>query len=44
MTYVVLNPSHRLGIFVAVNRVNFPMFEGIEKSVHNLAVELSPGE
>ena len=40
MTYVVLAPNRKLGIFVAASRVNFAMFEGIRQSVRNLAAEL----
>lgn len=42
MTYVVLSPNRKLGIFVAASRVNFAMFEGIRQSVRNLAAELAP--
>lgn len=42
MTYVVLAPNRKLGIFVAASRVNFAMFEGIRQSVRNLAAELAP--
>lgn len=42
MTYVVLAPSRRLGIFVVVSRVNFGMFEGLRSGVRDLAAELAP--
>ncbi len=42
MTYVVLAPSRRLGIFVVASRVNFGMFEGIRSGVRALAAELAP--
>ena len=42
MTYVVLAPSRKLGIFVAASRVNFAMFEGLRSGVRALAAELSP--
>ncbi|MEN0097581.1 MAG: D-alanyl-D-alanine-carboxypeptidase/endopeptidase AmpH [Brucella pseudogrignonensis] len=42
MTYVVLSPNHKLGIFVVANRVNFGMFNDIRSSVHELAAELGP--
>ncbi len=42
MTYVVLSPNRRLGIFVAASRVSFSMFDGIRDSVRNLAAELAP--
>ena len=40
MTYVVLSPNRRLGIFVNASQVNFGMFEQIRSSVHELAAEL----
>jgi len=42
MTYVVLAPTRGVGVFVAVNRLNFPMFEGITAGAHQLIVELAP--
>lgn len=42
MTYVVLAPQHRLGIFVVASRVNFGMFEGLRSGVRDLAAELAP--
>lgn len=42
MTYVVLSPNRKLGIFVVANRVNFEMFNDIRASVHELAAELGP--
>lgn len=42
MTYVVLSPNRKLGIFVVANRVNFGMFNDIRASVHELAAELGP--
>lgn len=42
MTYVVLAPQHRLGIFVVASRVNFGMFEGLRSGVRELAAELAP--
>lgn len=41
MTYVVLSPNRKLGIFVVASRVNFGMFEGIRSGVRELAAELS---
>ncbi|WP_407520235.1 D-alanyl-D-alanine-carboxypeptidase/endopeptidase AmpH [Methylobacterium oryzisoli] len=43
MTYVVLSPNRRLGIFVAVSRVNFSMFDGVRRAVRELAAELAGG-
>jgi D-alanyl-D-alanine-carboxypeptidase/D-alanyl-D-alanine-endopeptidase len=42
MTYVVLSPNRKLGIFVAASRVNFAMFEGLRTGVRELAAEVSP--
>ncbi|MDH2384435.1 D-alanyl-D-alanine-carboxypeptidase/endopeptidase AmpH [Bradyrhizobium sp. CER78] len=42
MSYVVLSPNRRLGIFVAASRVNFAMFEGLRTAVRDLAAELAP--
>jgi serine-type D-Ala-D-Ala carboxypeptidase/endopeptidase len=42
MTYVVLAPTRGVGVFVAVNRLNFPMFEGITGAVHELVASLAP--
>ncbi len=42
MNYVVLSPNRRIGVWVAVNRVNFAMFEGIHSTVFDLVASLSP--
>src|SRR5437764_12764730 len=42
MTYVVLAPTRGVGVFVAVNRLNFPMFEGLTSAVHALVADLAP--
>lgn len=42
MTYVVLAPGRKLGIFVVASRVNFGMFEGLRSGVRDLAAELAP--
>ena len=42
MTYVVLAPTRGVGVFVAVNRLNFPMFEGLTNGVHDLVADLAP--
>ncbi|WP_247311594.1 D-alanyl-D-alanine-carboxypeptidase/endopeptidase AmpH [Bradyrhizobium sp. 141] len=42
MTYVVLSPNRKLGIFVVASRVNFAMFEGLRTAVRELAAELAP--
>lgn len=44
MTYVVLSPNRRIGIFVAVNRINFDMFDGLQHGVRELVAELSSGQ
>jgi serine-type D-Ala-D-Ala carboxypeptidase/endopeptidase len=42
MTYVALAPTRGVGVFVAVNRLNFPMFEGLTSAVHDLVADLAP--
>jgi serine-type D-Ala-D-Ala carboxypeptidase/endopeptidase len=42
MTYVVLAPTRGVGVFVAVNRLNFPMFEGLTSAAHDLVADLAP--
>jgi D-alanyl-D-alanine-carboxypeptidase/D-alanyl-D-alanine-endopeptidase len=42
MTYVVLAPTRGVGVFVAVNRLNFAMFEGLINGVHDLVADLAP--
>jgi serine-type D-Ala-D-Ala carboxypeptidase/endopeptidase len=42
MTYVVLAPTRGVGVFVAVNRLNFSMFEGVTGGVHDLVADLAP--
>lgn len=42
MSYVVLSPNRKLGIFVVASRVNFAMFEGLRTAVRELAAELAP--
>ena len=42
MSYVVLSPNRKLGIFVAASRVDFAMFGGIRQAVRDLAAELVP--
>ncbi|CAN7668812.1 D-alanyl-D-alanine-carboxypeptidase/endopeptidaseAmpH [Bosea sp. LjRoot90] len=42
MSYVVLSPNRRLGIFVAASKVDFAMFEGLRTAVRDLAAELAP--
>src|SRR3984893_11151337 len=42
MTYVVLAPTRGGGVFVAVNRLNFAMFEGLINGVHDLVADLAP--
>lgn len=42
MSYVVLSPNRRLGIFVVASKVDFSMFEGLRTAVRDLAAELAP--
>jgi serine-type D-Ala-D-Ala carboxypeptidase/endopeptidase len=42
MTYIVLAPTRGVGAFVAVNRLNFPMFEGLTGGLHELVADLAP--
>jgi serine-type D-Ala-D-Ala carboxypeptidase/endopeptidase len=42
MTYVVLAPTRGVGVFVAVNRLNFCMFEGLTSAAHALVADLAP--
>jgi D-alanyl-D-alanine-carboxypeptidase/D-alanyl-D-alanine-endopeptidase len=42
MTYVVLAPTRGAGVFVAVNRLNFPMFEGLMNGANSLITDLAP--
>ncbi|MFL6831169.1 MAG: D-alanyl-D-alanine-carboxypeptidase/endopeptidase AmpH [Xanthobacteraceae bacterium] len=42
MTYVVLAPTRGVGVFVAVNRLNFSMFEGLTSAAHALVADLAP--
>jgi hypothetical protein len=41
MTYVVLAPTRGVGVFVAVNRLNF-LFEGLTSGVRELVADLAP--
>jgi D-alanyl-D-alanine-carboxypeptidase/D-alanyl-D-alanine-endopeptidase len=42
MTYVALAPTRGVGAFVAVNRLNFPMFEALTAGLHELVADLAP--
>lgn len=42
MTYVALAPTRGVGAFIAVNRLNFPMFEGLTAGLHELVADLAP--
>lgn len=44
MSYVVLSPNRRLGIFVVASKVDFAMFEGLRTAVRDLAAELAPAQ
>ncbi len=41
MSYAVLSPNRKLGIFVVASRVNFGMFENIHSQIRELAAELA---
>ncbi|WP_459616536.1 D-alanyl-D-alanine-carboxypeptidase/endopeptidase AmpH [Bordetella sp. 2513F-2] len=41
MSYAVLSPNRRLGIFVVASRVNFAMFDNIHAQVREVAAELA---
>jgi hypothetical protein len=38
----VLAPTRGVGVFVAVNRLNFPMFEGLQNAANSLLSDLAP--
>ncbi len=40
MSYIVFAPGRDVGVFVAVNRVDFPMFFGLTDAVHKLIASL----
>jgi D-alanyl-D-alanine-carboxypeptidase/D-alanyl-D-alanine-endopeptidase len=42
MTYVVLTPTRGVGVFVAANRLNFAVFEGLTSGVRDLVADLAP--
>jgi D-alanyl-D-alanine-carboxypeptidase/D-alanyl-D-alanine-endopeptidase len=42
MSYVVLAPTRGVGVFVAVNRLDFPMFAGLTAAAHDLVADLAP--
>jgi serine-type D-Ala-D-Ala carboxypeptidase/endopeptidase len=44
MSYIVIAPNRKLGIFVVVNRVNYAMLDQIQKDVGALAAELCTSE
>jgi len=41
MSYVALAPGKNVGVFVAVNRVNFPMFFALAAAANNLVGTLA---
>jgi D-alanyl-D-alanine-carboxypeptidase/D-alanyl-D-alanine-endopeptidase len=42
MTYVVFAPSHGVGVFVAVNKIDFGMFAGLTNGADELIASLAP--
>jgi len=42
MTYAVLAPTRGVGVFVAANRLNFAVFEGLTSGVRDLVADLAP--
>jgi D-alanyl-D-alanine-carboxypeptidase/D-alanyl-D-alanine-endopeptidase len=42
MTYTVFAPSHGVGVFVAVNKIDFGMFAGITEGANDLIASLAP--
>jgi serine-type D-Ala-D-Ala carboxypeptidase/endopeptidase len=40
--YVVLTPTRGVGVFVAANRLNFAVFEGLTSDVRDLVADLAP--
>ena len=41
MSYIAFAPGRDVGVFVAVNRVDFPMFFGLTEAVHKLIASLA---
>ena len=41
MSYIVFAPGRNVGVFVAVNRVDFPMFFGMTEAAHKLIATLA---
>ena len=42
MSYIAFVPSREVGLFVAVNRVDFAMFSGLTKAANELPASLAP--
>ena len=42
MTYAAFAPSHGVGVFVAVNRIDFAMFAGLAQGANELIASLAP--
>lgn len=42
MTYMVFAPSHGVGVFVAVNKIDFGMFAGLTNGADDLIASLAP--
>ena len=41
MSYIAFAPSRGVGVFLAVNRVDFPMFLGLAGAANNLLASLA---
>ena len=41
MSYVAFAPGRNVGVFVAVNRVDFPMFVGLTDAANKLIASLA---
>ena len=42
MTYVAFAPSRQVGVFVAVNKIDFGMFAGLTEGANELIASLAP--
>jgi len=40
MTYIALAPGHDVGVFVAVNKLDFNMFHGMTEAANDLIANL----
>ena len=42
MSYIAVVPGRDVGLFIAVNRVDFTMFAGLTKAANELLASLAP--